>query len=144
MELFVCAPHEIDRAWAEGAHKLSEACKWAGREITPDQLKMLLSRGERTLIGLRDQGKINAWFAVQVSQLPNIRILYVYALQGAGACCAEGHRLLSQFAQANGCSTIRGAVRPSMMRLLRQRFGADALYTTFEVPLWQAADQPNL
>lgn len=135
LQLFQCTPAEIDKAWREGAHRLSEACKWASREITPDQLKFLLSRGERVLIGARDNEGVKGWAAVQVLQLPNIRVLHIYSLQGKGVCSAEGFELLKQYAQANGCSSIRGAVRASVMRMLRQRFGAQELYATAEIPV---------
>jgi hypothetical protein len=134
MELFQCQPHEIDLAWREGAHELGQATKWAAREITPDQLKMLLARGERTLIGAREDDKVLGWAAVQVQQLPNIRILYIYAMQGKGICSSDGFALLQQYAKSNGCTAIRGAVRASMARMLR-RFKAQELYTTIEVPL---------
>jgi hypothetical protein len=134
MELFVCQPQDIDHAWANGASELGEACKWAHGEITPDQLKMLLSRGERTLIGAREDGRIMGWAAVQVQQLPNLRVLYIFALQGKGIVNAQGARLLREYAKFNGCSSIRGAVRASMQRLLR-RVEAKPLYMTCEVPL---------
>jgi len=132
MELFQCQPGEIDRAWRDGANTLAEATKWAAREITPDQLKMLLSRGERTLIGARDETGIKGWAAVQVQQLPNIRILFIYAMAGKGICSTAGFALLKEYAQANGCSSIRGAVRASMVRLA-QKFGAKPLYQTVEI-----------
>jgi hypothetical protein len=130
--LFQCRPDEIDRAWRDGAHRLSEATKWAAREITTDQLKMLLSRGERVLLGARDETGVKGWAAIQVQQLPNIRCLYIYALQGHGICSAEGVALLRQYAQANGCTTIRGAVRASMARLLT-KLGGKPLYMTYEL-----------
>lgn len=132
MQLFQCLPHEIDHAWKSGASSLADACKWASREITPDQLKMLLARGERILIGARDGGEIKGWAAVQVQQLPNIRVLYIYALQGEGICTPEGFALLKEYAKAHGCSSIRGAVRASMQRMLK-RLGAKPLYTTVEL-----------
>jgi len=115
---------------------LAEATKWASREVTPDQLKMLLARGERVLLGARDGEKITGWAAVQVQQLPNIRCLYIFALQGRGICSAEGVGLLREYAQANGCTTIRGAVRASMARLLT-KLGGKPLYQTFEIEVFQ-------
>ena len=135
LELFQCMPHEIDRAWREGAHKLSDACKWASREITPDQLKMLLARGERTLIGARDNGEVKGWAAVHVLQLPNCRVLHIYSMCGKGICSFDGLKLLKEHAQASGCSGIRGCVRPSMERLMR-RFGGKTLYTTCEIEVF--------
>ena len=70
MNLFVCKPADIDHAWRNGADVLAEATKWASREITADQLKFLLARGERTLIGARDETGTKGWAAVQVQQLP--------------------------------------------------------------------------
>jgi len=132
MELFQVPPQQIDRAWADGASVLGEACKWALREITPDQLKMLLSRGERVLLGAKEGDQILGWASVGVQQLPNIRVLYIYAMAGKGIANKEGFGLLKEYAIANGCTTIRGAVRPAMMRLMTQRFGAKPLYQTFE------------
>jgi len=132
MELFQCRPDEIDRAWQDGAHRLSEATKHAAREVTADQLKMLLARGERILLGARDGNEVKGWAAVQVQQLPNIRVLYIFALQGSGVCSPAGIALLREYAVANGCTTIRGAVRASMARLLT-RLGGRPLYQTFEL-----------
>jgi hypothetical protein len=132
VELFQVQPHEIDKAWRDGAHTLSEATKWASREITPDQLKMLLSRGERTLIGARADGVVLGWAAVSVQQLPNIRILFVHGATGKGIVSAEVLSMLRQYAQANGCTSIRGCVRPSMARLMRKH-GGQPLYMTFEM-----------
>ncbi|MTW25843.1 hypothetical protein, partial [Streptococcus pneumoniae] len=39
----------IDQAWRDGAHLLAKACDTSGGEVTGDQLKMLLSRGDRML-----------------------------------------------------------------------------------------------
>lgn len=132
MELFECRPEETDRAWRDGAHALSEACKWASREVTPDQLKMLFSRGERVLIGARENGQIKGWAAVGVQQLPNIRVLHVYSMAGSGIINRATYALLSQYAAAHGCSSVRMACRPSMVRLM-QRLGAKPLYQTLEM-----------
>ncbi len=133
MQLFQCRPQDIDAAWKDGASALAEATKWASREVTPDQLKMLLARGERILIGARDEdGKVLGWAAVQVSQYPNIRVLHVYAMQGKGIVSREGFALLREYAAHHGCASIRGCVRPSMERLLL-KLGAQPVYTTVEL-----------
>jgi hypothetical protein len=133
MQLYEVSPAHIDRAWRDGAAELARACKWAANEITPDQLKMLLSRGERQLLCVREGEAIKGWVAVQVQQLPNIRILYVYGLAGKDVCTPEGGRLIREYAEGHGCSSVRGSVRASMMRMLKQRFGARPLYQTFEM-----------
>jgi hypothetical protein len=49
-KLIVVPSTHIDVAWKEGAHRLGLACATSGGEISGDQLKMMLSRGERTLL----------------------------------------------------------------------------------------------
>lgn len=133
MELFQCSPADIDHAWSNGAHKLSEATKWASREITPDQLKMLLARGERILIGARDGTEVKGWAAIQIQQLPNIRVLYVYALYAPGAATIEIFDKLKQYAKANGCTSIRGACGDAVSRLWIRKFSAKKLYQIMEM-----------
>lgn len=135
MELFICTPAQIDQAWSDGANKLEEACKLASREITIDQLKMLLSRGERTLLGVRDETGIKGWAAIQIQQLPNIRVLYVYSIYAPGATGPRVFEQLRQYAKANGCSGIRGACNEAVSRLWARRFDAKPLYTIMEIPV---------
>lgn len=135
MNLLKVSPAHVDRAWADGAHMLAEACKWADDEITPSQLKMMLARNERQLIALEDSGTMVAWAAVQVQQLPNIRVLYVYAIYAPGSTGPEAFSLLSDLARAEGCSEIRGACSDAVARLWERRFGARKAYQIMRVPL---------
>jgi hypothetical protein len=132
--LHVPAAH-VDQAWKDGAHNLSEACKWALREVTPDQLKMMLARGERQLLALESEGQKVAWAAVQVQQLPNIRILYVYSIYAPGSTGPEAFRLLADLARAEGCSAIRGACSEPISRLWARYFGARKLYHVCEIDI---------
>jgi hypothetical protein len=132
--LHIPAAH-VDQAWRDGANKLSEACRWASREVTPDQLKMMLSRGERQLLCLEDEGQKVAWAAVQVQQLPNIRILYVYSIYAPGSTGPDAFKCLADLARAEGCSSIRGACSEQVARLWTRYFDAKRLYTTCEIEL---------
>ena len=135
MKILHIPPQHVDKAWREGAHNLSEACKWASREVTPDQLKMMLSRGERQLLGLDEGGKFVAWAAVQVQQLPNIRVLYVYSIYAPGSTGPEAFRLLADMARAEGCSSIRGACSEQVTRIWERKFQAKRLYITCEIDI---------
>lgn len=136
MRLLIIPPAHVDRAWRDGANQLAEACKWADREVTPDQLKMMLARGERILLGLEDDaGKFCAYAAVQVQQLPNIRVLYVYSIFAPGATAPECFDHLAQFARHEGCTSIRGACSDAVERLWARRFKARTLYHICEIDL---------
>ena len=135
MQLLKVSPSHIDKAWADGACKLAEACEWALREITPDQLKMLLARGERTLYALEEAGSLVAWAAVQVQQLPNVRVLYVYAIYAPGSTGPEAFSLLADLARSEGCSEIRGACSDAVARLWERKLKAERLYSIMAIHL---------
>lgn len=134
MRIVHIPPAHVDRAWKDGAHQLSEACKWASREVTSDQLKMMLARGERQLLGLEvEPNKFVAWAAVQVQQLPNIRVLYVYSIYAPGSTGPEAFKKLADLARAEGCSSIRGACSEQVLRIWERKFQAKRLYTICEI-----------
>lgn len=133
MNLFVVPTHLALKAWSDGAHKLTEAIEKAKGEVTPDQLRMLLARGERQLIGIEDGGTVLVWFAVTVEQLPNVRVLYIYAAWAPGAVTAEVFAPLADFARDAGASEIRGASNDAIMRIWRAKLGAEKLYNVFRI-----------
>jgi hypothetical protein len=129
----IIPPKFIDAAWKEGAHRLAEACDKSAGEVTPDQLKMLLSRGERILAKVTAASGAVGWLALSVQQLPNIRTLYVYAAQGPGATGQECMDELKALAASEGCSAIRWSCGPGVQRLLAVRHGARPIYTVMEI-----------
>jgi len=137
MELFQCHPAQIDQAWRDGANMLAEACKLASREVTVDQLKMMLARGERTLVGVKDSERIRGWAAIQVQQLPNIRVLYIYSIYAPGATGPGVFEQLKQYAKSNGCTVIRGACNEAVARLWARRFNAKPVYQICEIEVME-------
>lgn len=135
--LFAVPPAQIDLAWRDGAHHLSEAAEKSAGEVTTDQLKMLLARGERRLLGVRDlarpEDKPAAWAAVSALQLPNMRCLYIYAIWAPGATGDAVMAELRKFALSEGCLKIRGACGDSITRLWERRFAARRVYTIVEI-----------
>lgn len=131
MGLFVVPPAFIDRAWKDGAVNLGVACDRAKGEITGDQLKMMLARGERKLMGLSVGDKTVGWVVVEIQQLPNIRVLYVYSLFAPGHSL-DVYELMKQQAIENGCSVIRGAVDESNERLWK-RINAEKVYSVYQI-----------
>lgn len=116
VDIFIVPPKFIDRAWKDGAHNLSRACDRASREVTGEQMKLLLSRGERTLAGVTVEGKTVGWSVFEIQQLPNIRVLYIFNLY-APHHSLDFHQLMQRVARENGCSVIRGAVDDANARL---------------------------
>lgn len=133
MQLWTVPAERIDRAWRDGASCLREACDVSGGEITGDQLKMLLSRGERTLVALSDGTATVGWGVCRVDQLPNLRALFVTDLVAHNAHFEQFFTALKGMAESLGCSTIRCAAGPAQARLYRMRCGFKPLYSILEV-----------
>lgn len=135
MHLSVIDPRFVDKAWKDGASCLSEACETSGGEITGSQLKMLLSRGERTLVALVDEDKPVGWGVWRIDQLPNVRVLHCTDLVAHNAQFQAFFLALKQAAESYGCSEIRCCAKPAQARLYRMKLGMEPVYTTMRVAL---------
>lgn len=125
----------IDVAWKEGAHNLAKACATSGGEITGDQLKMMLSRGERHLFRMDTDEGIAGWAVIGWEQLPNMRVMWVYELWAPGGHFEQFFAEVKTMARANGCSSVRCAAKPAQARLYRMKLGFAPVYETLEVQL---------
>jgi hypothetical protein len=133
MLLKAVPPALIDKAWRQGASKLGEACDTSDGDITGDQLKMILSRGERTLLAMTRGESVDGWGVVTVDQLPNIRVLFVSAMYAPGARFQEFFEQLRLYADANGCSEIRCAADAVRARLYQIKCGFKPMRTILKV-----------
>jgi hypothetical protein len=133
--LIVVPQTHIDQAWKEGASNLGLACSGSTDEITGDQLKMMLSRGERTLIRMDNDGEPVGWVVAGVDQLPNVRTMFVYDLYAPNGHFENYFDEFKDMAKALGCSRIRCAAKPAQERLYRMRFGYKPVYTVLEVEI---------
>ncbi len=133
MKLIVVPATHIDFAWKDGAHALSEACDTSGGEITGDQLKLILARGERILLRMDDDGQTVGWGVVRIDQLPNVRVLFVTDMVAHGAHFERFFTELKATARSLGCSRVRCAAKPVQARLYRQKVGFMPVYEILEV-----------
>ncbi len=133
MNLSIVQPQFVDRAWRDGASSLAEACKTSGGEITGDQLKLILSRGERTLVALMDEGKPVGWGCWRIDQLPNVRVLHCTDLVAPGAHFERFFFALKEAAAAMGCSEIRCCAKPAQARLYKMKLGMEPIYETLRI-----------
>jgi hypothetical protein len=108
--------------------------KRAPAEITGDQLKLLLSRGERTLIRM-DDGETVGWGVVRVDQLPNMRVLFVTDMVAPNAHFERFISELKKLAESLGCSRVRCAAKPAQARLYRMKVGFVPVYEILETSL---------
>lgn len=133
MQLVHIPPQFIDKAWADGASCLAKACDTSGGEIEGAQLKMLLARGERTLLKMEgDSNETLGWGVVRVDQLPNMRVLFITDLVAPNVGFQRFFSLVCEIAKAQGCSRVRCAAKPAQARLYKATVGFNPVYEILE------------
>lgn len=120
VELVPIDRKHIHAAWAMGAHRLSEACDTSDGEITGDQLKMILARGERQLLAMVRDGAPVGWGVIRIDDLPNTRVCMVTDMWAPGAGFAEFLHKLWDLASADGCCEIQCQAREAQARLYKR------------------------
>lgn len=120
VELVPIDRKHIHAAWAMGAHNLSKACDTSDGEITGDQLKMILARGERQLIAMVRDGSPAGWGVIRIDDLPNKRVCMVTDMWAPGAGFAEFLHKLWDWASADGCCEIQCQAQEAQARLYKR------------------------
>ena len=131
-KLVIVPATHIDFAWNEGADCLEEATELVD-EITGSQLKMILSRGERTLVKMVDNNKTVGWGTFRIDQFPNIRVLHITDLVAHNGHFEKFLDELKLIAATIGASRIRCSAHHSQARLYRMKCGFKPVYETLEV-----------
>ena len=135
VNIIIVPPNFIDQAWfKEGADCLEEACATV-EDITGGQLKMMLSRGERHLARLDENGKPVGWGCFQIDQLPNLRVLHISALVSHNHGFQRFFEEMKTIARSMGCSEIRCSCKPAQARLFKRTNEFEEVFTTLRVKL---------
>lgn len=133
MHLSIVPSTHVDKAWSDGAACLAKACDTSGGEITGDQLKMILARGERNLVAMVDDGKPVGWAVFRIDQLPNARVFFITDLVAPHANFPAYFDQVKEMAAGYGCSRVRCAAKPAQARLYKMKLGFTPVYETLEV-----------
>jgi hypothetical protein len=120
----------VDFAWKDGASSLGESCE---DECTPDQLRLLLSRGERVLVRLDAEDGIRGWAAFRVDNLPNMRVFHVTNLAARNGKFQEFFGELKDLARGLGCVRVRCSCKPLQAKIFKNKCGFTHVYETLEI-----------
>jgi hypothetical protein len=129
MHLIPIPQRHFDFAWKDGASALGESCV---EECTPDQLKLLISRGERQLVRMDSDGETVGWAAFRIDAMPNFNAFFVTNMTAHNARFETFYGLLTDMAKDLGCSRIRFAAKPAQRRLYKMKLKATDVYTILE------------
>lgn len=134
MSLVIVPPDFVDYAWRkEGADCIAEALIGID-EITPDQLKMMLSRGERYLVKILDGEKTVGWGTFAIDNYPNLRLLHITTLVAHNCEFERFFDEIRDVARKMGCTSVRFSAKKAQARLFMSKVsGCSEVYTTIEV-----------
>jgi len=134
LSLFIVPQSHTDYAWEkDGASTLAESC--TADEVTPDQLKMILNRGERTLVQIKNGEDVVGWGVYRIDQLPNIRVLHITNLVAHNSHFENFFEEIKKIAMYHGCSRVRCSCSPTHARLYKITCGFTPVYETLEIKL---------
>lgn len=134
MSLFVVPVSHASHVWDQGASCLAESC--VTDDETADQLKMILSRGDRYLVQVkRCDGGTVGWGAFRIDQLPNVRVLHITNLVAHNGGFDQFFEEIKALASAHGCSRIRCSCSAAHARLYKMKCGLLPVFSTIEIKI---------
>ena len=116
----IVAPNNIYAVWDEIDSYLNASINTATGDCTLEQLKLLLVRGEQTLlVSINDAGKVNGAMTVEFQNLPNNRIMFITALGGNGIVNDETFEQVENWARMQGATKVSAWCQEAQARLYK-------------------------
>ena len=131
MKLKRITPDLFAHYWGNVERFIADALSHDQGEFTLEQVKVYLSTGEWTLLGVFEGEEVVGAFVLQFVNYPNYRIAILVATGGKGIFDKELNVSFEAFVKSKGATKIRGFVRDSMVRL-SNRFGYEKVYNVVE------------
>lgn len=124
-------PDFLQTAWPIAKDWLEAGLEHSAGEYTVDQLKVMIMRGDNTLVLMLDDDRPVGACTVAFENFPNARIAFVTSIGGKGLSDESLLESFSEWCRAMGCTSIRGAVRPAVAALVKI-FGFEQRYIIVE------------
>ena len=91
----IVAPNNIYNVWDDVKEYLNASINVSEGDFTLDQLKLLLGRGEQTLlVSVDEKGVLNGAMTVEFINRPNNRVMFITALGGHGIVNNERKKIV--------------------------------------------------
>ena len=116
----IVAPNNVYHVWDDISSYLEASINVSGGDFTLDQLKMLLVRGEQTLlVSVNDNKKINGAMTVEFINNPNARTMFITALGGNGIVNDETFSQVETWAKMQGATKASAWAQETQARLYK-------------------------
>lgn len=96
------------------------------KDCTPEQLRLLLSRGAQHLFIVVEDTNIRGAFSVEVVNHPNSKSATTTAMGGKGLFTKETIAQYEDWARSQGVTKIRAFAKEAQARLYRQKLGLNS------------------
>ncbi len=116
----IVAPNNIYNVWEDIKGYLNASINVSGGDFTLDQLKLLLVRGEQTLlVSVNENNKINGAMAVEFINNANARTMFITALGGSGIVNNETFSQVETWAKMQGATKASAWAQEAQARLYK-------------------------
>jgi hypothetical protein len=116
----IVAPNNVYHVWEDIKEYLNASINVSGGDFTLDQLKLLLVRGEQSLlISVNKENKINGAMTVEFINSPNARTMFITALGGSGIVNDETFSQVETWAKLQGATKASAWAQETQARLYK-------------------------
>ena len=116
----IVAPNNVYHVWEDIKEYLNASINVSGGDFTLDQLKLLLIRGEQSLlISVNKNNKINGAMTVEFINSPNARTMFITALGGSGIVNDETFSQVETWAKMQGATKASAWAQETQARLYK-------------------------
>jgi hypothetical protein len=116
----IVAPNNVYNVWGDIENYLNASINVSGGDMTLDQLKLMLVKGEQTLlVSTDDKGILNGAMTVEFQNRPNDRVLFITALGGNGIVNNETFGQVENWARMQGATKVGAWAQEAQARLYK-------------------------
>ena len=116
----IVAPNNVYHVWEDIKEYLNASINVSGGDFTLDQLKLLLVRGEQSLlISVNKNNKINGAMTVEFINNANARTMFITALGGSEIVNDETFSQVESWARMQGATKASAWAQEAQARLYK-------------------------
>jgi hypothetical protein len=116
----IVAPNNVYHVWEDIKEYLNASINVSGGDFTLDQLKLLLVRGEQSLlVSVNESNKINGAMTVEFINNANARTMFITALGGNGIVNDETFSQVETWAKMQGATKAGAWAQEAQARLYK-------------------------
>ena len=132
----IVSSNYVHQVWDKVEPYITEALKRSSGEYNADQLKVLITQGQQTmLVAVNDNGTIHGVCTVEFINYPNDRVAYVTCFGGVNVANDTIWSQFEEWIRLSGATKFRAATFESAARLYNKVFGTTSKYILVEKDL---------